>query len=72
MTEAQAIVEAAADELHRAFGYYLCAVVRIREDGFVDCAAGRGDAFVRLEEQGWSQPRSAGADRALPARAAAR
>ena len=25
MTEAQAIVEAAADELHRAFGYYLCA-----------------------------------------------
>ncbi len=60
MTEAQAIVEAAADELHRAFGYYLCAVVRIRDDGFVDCAAGRGDAFVRLEDRGWSQPRSAG------------
>ncbi len=60
MTEAQAIVEASADELHRAFGYYLCAIVRIRDDGFVDCAAGRGDAFVRLEEQGWSQPRSAG------------
>lgn len=60
MTEAKAIVEAAADELHRAFGYYLCAVVRLREDGYVDCAAGRGDAFVRLEEQGWTQPRSAG------------
>ena len=60
MTEAQAIVEACADELHRAFGYYLCAIVRIRDDGFVDCAAGRGDAFVRLAEQGWSQPRSAG------------
>ena len=60
MTEARAIVEAAADELHRAFGYYLCAVVRLREDGCVEYAAGRGDAFVHLEEQGWSQPRTAG------------
>ena len=47
MTEPQAIVEAAVDELHRAFGYYLCAVIRIRDDGYVECAAGRGDAFAR-------------------------
>ncbi len=60
MTEAQAIVDASADELHRAFGYYLCAIVRIREDGYVECAAGRGDAFVRLKQQGWSQPSSTG------------
>ena len=29
MTDPQAILDAAVDELHRAFGYFLCAVIRI-------------------------------------------
>ena len=60
MTDPQEIIEAAVDELHRAFGYYLCAIIRIRDDGYVHSAAGRGEAFVRLGEQRWAQPRSAG------------
>jgi diguanylate cyclase (GGDEF)-like protein len=61
MTDPGEIVRAAVEELHRAFGFYLCAVVRIRDDGFVEGAAGIGEAFERLvEQQGWSQPRDAG------------
>ena len=60
MQDADDIVDAAVDELHRAFGYFLCAVVQIRDDGFVDAAALRGDPFLRLGEQQWSQPRHAG------------
>jgi diguanylate cyclase (GGDEF)-like protein len=60
MTDVQAIMEAAVDELHRAFGFYCCAIVRIREDDHVESAAGRGAAFVRLGDQRWSQPREAG------------
>ena len=64
-------MEACADELHRAFGYYLCAIVRIRDDGFVDCAAGRGDAFVRLERAGLVPAAQRRDGRPLPARAPA-
>ena len=60
MQDMKEIVNAAADELHRAFGYFLCAVVRIRADGFVEAEGLRGEAFVRLGEQQWSQPRHAG------------
>ncbi len=60
MTDPQEIIEAAVDELHRAFGYFLCAVIRIRSDGYVQSAAGRGEAFEALAEQNWAQPRSAG------------
>jgi diguanylate cyclase (GGDEF)-like protein len=60
MTEPQGIIEAAVEELHRAFGYWLCSVIRIREDGFVYCVAGRGEAFVRLGRNQWCQPRTAG------------
>ncbi|MBA2794405.1 MAG: GAF domain-containing protein, partial [Thermoleophilaceae bacterium] len=60
MTDPQEIIEAAVDELHRAFGFYLCAVIRVRDDGYVHSAAGRGEAFLRLGEQRWAQPRSAG------------
>jgi diguanylate cyclase (GGDEF)-like protein len=60
MTDPQEIMEAAVDELHRAFGYFLCAVIRIREDDYVYSAAGRGEAFVRLGLRQWSQPRAAG------------
>ncbi len=60
MTDPQEIMEAAVDELHRAFGYFLCAVIRIRDDGYVYSAAGRGEAFVRLGRRQWSQPGAAG------------
>ena len=33
MTDVEAILDAAVEELHRAFGYFLCAVVRDRGDG---------------------------------------
>ncbi len=60
MTEPQAILEAAVEELQQAFGYYMCSVDRVREDDFVECLAGRGRAFQRLVEESWSQPREAG------------
>jgi GAF domain-containing protein len=61
MTDPGEIVRAAVEELHRAFGFYLCAVVRIRDDGFVEGAAGMGEPFERLvEHHDWSQPRDAG------------
>ena len=60
MTEPQAILEAAVQELQQAFGYYMCSVDRVREDDFVECLAGRGRAFQRLVEESWSQPREAG------------
>ncbi|MGI8750446.1 MAG: GAF domain-containing protein [Thermoleophilaceae bacterium] len=60
MTEPDAILDAAVDELHRAFGYYMCAIVRIREDDYVESVAGRGEPYVRLGEQRWYRPREAG------------
>ena len=59
MTDVEGILEATVEELHRAFGYFLCAVVR-DEDGRVSAAAVRGDAFLRLGLQKWSQPREDG------------
>ena len=56
MTDVQAINEAVVEELHNGFGYFMCAVVRIREDGHVCSAAGRGEAFVRLGLVDWHQP----------------
>ena len=32
MTDLVEIAEATVEELHRAFGYHLCAVIRVRED----------------------------------------
>ena len=60
MTEPQAILEAAVEELQRAFGYYMCSVDRVRDDEFVECMAGRGRPYERLVEESWSQPRHAG------------
>ena len=60
MTDPQQIMEATVEELHRAFGYFLCAVLRIRDDGYVYCAAGRGESFMKLAERDWAQPRTAG------------
>ena len=59
MTDVEAILEATVEELHRAFGYFLCAIVRDR-DGRVSAAAVRGDAFLRLGLAHWSQPREQG------------
>jgi diguanylate cyclase (GGDEF)-like protein len=60
MLDPRGIAEAVVDELHRAFGYFLVAAVRIRKDGYVEAAAVRGDAFTRLLSEQWSQPRDAG------------
>ncbi|MEJ7715398.1 MAG: HD domain-containing phosphohydrolase [Thermoleophilaceae bacterium] len=60
MTETDAILDAAVDELHRAFGYHMCVIVRVREDGYVESVAGRGDPYVRLGEERWYGPREAG------------
>jgi diguanylate cyclase (GGDEF)-like protein len=60
MTDAGEIFEATVSELQRAFSYHLCAVIRARDDGFVESVAVRGEAFERLGARAWSQPRSAG------------
>ena len=60
MTDPAAITDAAVDELHREFGYYLCAAVEIGEDDHVFAAATGGAAFQRLGADRWSQPRDAG------------
>ncbi len=60
MTEVSEIVEAVCEELHQAFGFFLCAAVVIREDDYVEGAALRGEAFLRLGDEKWSQPREAG------------
>ena len=60
MTTPQPILDAAVEELHRAFGYYLCTIVRIRQDGYVESVAGRGEPYVKLGGQRWYQPRDAG------------
>jgi diguanylate cyclase (GGDEF)-like protein len=60
MTDVTDILEATAEELHRAFGYFLCGVVKDFGDGTVGAAAVRGENFVRLGLQGWRQPREHG------------
>src|SRR5437764_1814075 len=59
MTDVDEIVEAAVDELHRAFGYFTCAVFRPVDTEMLEAAAGRGAAYERLQAP-WSQPLSAG------------
>ena len=59
MTDVGDIVEAAVDELHRAFGYFTCAVVRPVEGEAVEAVAGRGAAYASLPPP-WRQPLSAG------------
>jgi diguanylate cyclase (GGDEF)-like protein len=57
MTDVDAIIEAAVDELHGAFGFYLCCAARLREDEIVEAAAERGEV---PQDRGWSQPRDVG------------
>ena len=60
MSDIQLIAEATVEELHRAFGYHMCAVIRVREDEQVDALAVRGSPFIDLRLRDWSQPMSAG------------
>ncbi len=60
MTSPQPILEAAVEELHRTFGYYVCSIVRTRQDGYVESVAGRGEPYAELAGQQWYQPREAG------------
>jgi diguanylate cyclase (GGDEF)-like protein/PAS domain S-box-containing protein len=60
MSDVQAIAETTVEELRRAFGYHLAAVIRIRPDGHVDAVAVRGTNFDALRLRGWSQARDAG------------
>ncbi len=54
------IAEAAVDELDRAFEHFLCAVLRLRDDGYVESIAARGPALERIEAGRWSQPVESG------------
>jgi diguanylate cyclase (GGDEF)-like protein/putative nucleotidyltransferase with HDIG domain len=60
MTDVQEVLEAAVDELHRAFGYFCVAMIRLRPDARVEAAALRGAPFLRLLERHWSQPADEG------------
>ena len=60
MTDLREIAEATVEELHRAFGYHMCAVIRVRQDDRVDALAVRGSPFVALAMREWSQPVSQG------------
>jgi diguanylate cyclase (GGDEF)-like protein/PAS domain S-box-containing protein len=60
MTDLVEIAEATVEELHRAFGYHLCAVIRVREDDLVEALAVRGSPFVALAMRDWTQPVSDG------------
>ena len=60
MTDPQEILDAAVDELHRAFGYFLCAIVRLREDNYVEAVARRGKALPEVNGRPIAQPRAAG------------
>jgi len=60
MTDPQQILDAAVDELHRAFGYFLCAIVRIRGDNYVEAVVRRGQALPRVGGRPTAQPRAAG------------
>ncbi|MEA2375598.1 MAG: hypothetical protein QOD53_2061, partial [Thermoleophilaceae bacterium] len=59
MTGIDEILEAAVDELHRAFGYLTCAVIRPVGEDAIEPVAGRGAAFEGLSEP-WRQSRNSG------------
>jgi diguanylate cyclase (GGDEF)-like protein len=57
MTNVEEIADAVVDELHQAFGYFMCALIRITGDGErVSAVAVRGEPFLQLERERWSQP----------------
>lgn len=60
LNDVAAIADITAGELRRAFGYHLCAVIRVRDDDCVEALAVRGVGFDALQVRGWSQPREQG------------
>ena len=50
MTGVDEILDAVVDELHRAFGYYICHVVRLRDGGVVRSLVGRGEMYGQMAE----------------------
>jgi diguanylate cyclase (GGDEF)-like protein len=56
-TDESAALDATVEELKRAFGYTVCIVVRLREDGLVERAASASSVPLT---PGWTQPRDAG------------
>jgi len=60
MTDPLHIARAAVEELHREFGYFLCAAVKLRDNDYVFAAASGGADFQREGANRWSQPRDAG------------
>ena len=60
MTNPQEILNVAVEELHRAFGYFLCVIVRIREDGYLDAVARRGQGLPQIGLPATARPRAAG------------
>jgi diguanylate cyclase (GGDEF)-like protein len=60
MTRADEIVDAVVDELHRAFGYYICHIVRLRAGGIVQSVVGRGEMYAQMGHARWEQPVTTG------------
>jgi GAF domain-containing protein len=60
MTDPREILEAAVEELNEAFGWYLCAILRIDNEGYLESVAVRGGAVRRLPDSPWSQPLATG------------
>ncbi len=56
MTRADEVLDAVVDELHRAFGYYICHVVRLRAGGLVRSVVGRGEMYGQMSDIHWEQP----------------
>ncbi len=60
MTDPDEILDAAVEELHRAFGFFCVAVIRIRPDGLVEAAGMRGAPLTRPLEPPRTEPADAG------------
>jgi diguanylate cyclase (GGDEF)-like protein len=60
MNRVDEILEAVVDELHRAFGYYVCHVVRLLDGGIVRSLAGRGEMYGQMTQTEWEQPVTSG------------
>jgi diguanylate cyclase (GGDEF)-like protein len=60
MTRADEILDAVVDELHRAFGYYICHIVRLRTGGMVQSVVGRGEMYTQMSDARWEQPVTSG------------
>jgi diguanylate cyclase (GGDEF)-like protein len=60
LDDEQEIVQAAVDEVQRAFQFALTAVLRVRADGYVESLAMRGVALGRLGVDRWAQPLESG------------